>query len=57
MSHQQLPKTFARDVEDGDVSLKALAESRNFPLGIEETRQQMVADKLEVEPDESTLTN
>lgn len=53
----QLPKTFAGDVEDGGVSLKAIEESGNFPLAIEEIPQQMVAEKWELEPDERSLTN
>ncbi|CBN53868.1 MULTISPECIES: guanitoxin biosynthesis MATE family efflux transporter GntT [Kamptonema] len=35
----QLPKTFVSDIEDVDVSLKALEESQNLTLAREETRQ------------------
>ncbi|NQE37770.1 guanitoxin biosynthesis MATE family efflux transporter GntT [Microcoleus asticus] len=44
----QLPKTFTCDIEDDSVSLKALEESYNFHRAIEETGQQMVAEKVEV---------
>lgn len=53
----QLPKTFTTDVGDDSVSLPAIEASRNFPVSIEETRQQMVAEKLEVGPDERSLIN
>jgi MATE family multidrug resistance protein len=53
----QVPKTFARDVEEDSVSQGALEASRNSTLSIEETRQPMVAEKLEVGPDEKSLIN
>jgi MATE family multidrug resistance protein len=53
----QMPKTFAHDVEEDSVSPLALEESRDLTVSIEETRQQMVAEKLEVGPDERSLIN
>jgi hypothetical protein len=53
----QVPKTFARDVEEDSVSQGALEESPNSTLSIEETHQQMVAEKLEVGSDEKSLIN
>ena len=53
----QLPRTFESEVENDSVSLPALEASRTLTLTIEETSQQMVAEKLEVGPDEGSLIN
>ncbi len=50
----QMPKTFGGDVESDSVSLPALEASGALTLTIEETSQQMVAEKLEVGPDEGS---
>lgn len=49
----QMPRTFVSDVEEDSVSLPALEAPRALTLTIEETRQQMVAEKLEVGSDEN----
>ncbi|MDF5726261.1 MAG: hypothetical protein PUP91_38650 [Rhizonema sp. PD37] len=49
-----MPKTFGGDVESDSVSLPALEASSALTLTIEETSQQMVAEKLEVGPDEGS---
>lgn len=53
----QMPRTFGGDVEEDSVSLPALEANRALTLTIEETSQQMVAEKLEVGPDERSLIN
>ncbi|MDF5734601.1 MULTISPECIES: guanitoxin biosynthesis MATE family efflux transporter GntT [unclassified Nostoc] len=53
----QLPRTFAGDVDNGSVSLPAIEADRNFPLNIEVDRKQMLAEKVEVCPDERSLLN
>jgi MATE family multidrug resistance protein len=53
----QLPRTFARDVEDGSVSVPAIEANCDFPLTIEADCKQMLAEKLEVCPDEKSLLN
>ena len=47
----QLPRTFESVVENDSVSIPALEASRALTLTIEETCQQMVAEKLEVGTD------
>jgi MATE family multidrug resistance protein len=53
----QLPRTFAGDVESGSVSLPAIEAASDFPLNIEADRKQMLAEKLQVCPDERSLLN
>lgn len=53
----QLPRIFARDVEDGGVSPLPLEESRDLTVAIEENHLQMGREKLEVGSDEKQFIN
>lgn len=53
----QVPKTFARDVEEGSFSPLALEAERNLTVAIEATHQQMEREKLEIGSDEKQFIN